>query len=403
MLIRLVFPAWERLAPQTRFILPPLGVALVAALTPREHEVLICDENLAPVDLSVDADLVGISVLLAAQLPRALAIADAFRSRGIPVILGGLSAGFDPGLVRSHVDALVLGEAEGIWKQVIQDAARGCLKPVYRGRAAKPASIPLPRRDLLKPELYNYRGVRMMELVETCRGCRKGCFVCAVPRLYGRRFRPRTMSEAGRELAAIGSERIYLVDASLEQSEAHQRRLFPVLGAAKKAWVSHPISMRPDLLDLAARCGCWYIYQGVAAPSKALADKVRLLHEHGIGVEAAVLLGDDSQGPDIFPRLLEFLIKTEIDIADFTMLVPVPGSDTYDRFKSEGRLLHEEWGRYNGAHAVFRPARMTPEQLEAGYHFLWREYYREKSQPARMFALFRRLEGRAGALRPAAA
>jgi len=402
MLIRLVFPAWERLASQTRFILPPLGVALVAALTPREHEVIICDENLAPVDLSAEADLVGISVLLAAQLPRALALADAFRSRGIPVVLGGLSAGFDPDLVRPHVDALVLGEAEGVWKQVVRDAARGRLEPVYRGPAAAPSRILLPRRELLRPGLYNYRGVRMMELVETSRGCGQDCFICAVPRLYGRRFRPRPMAAVERELAAVESERIYLVDASLEQSEAHQRRLFPVLGAARKAWVSHPISMRPDLLALAARHGCWYVYQGVVSPSRALARKIRLLHEHGIGVEAAVLLGDDSQGPDIFPRLLEFLIETGTDIADFTMLVPIPGSPTHERFRREGRLLHKDWGLYNGAHAVFQPARMSPEQLEAGYHYLWREYYREKSQQSRMFALFRRLEGRPGAPRPSA-
>jgi radical SAM superfamily enzyme YgiQ (UPF0313 family) len=280
----------------------------------------------------------------------------------------------------------------------VRDAARGCLAPVYRGPAAAPSRIPLPRRELLEPARYSYRGVRMTELVETSRGCGQDCFICAVPRLYGRRFRPRPMPAVARELRAVESERIYLVDASLEQSEAHQRRLFPILGAAGKAWVSHPLPMRPELLALAARCGCWYIYQGIVEPSRAWARKVRLLHEHGIGVEAAVLLGADCQGPDIFPRLLEFLLETGVDIADFSALVPVPGSPTYERFRREGRLLHRDWGLYNGAHAVFRPARMSPEELEAGYHFLWREYYREKSQQSRMFGLFRRLAGRPGAL-----
>jgi radical SAM superfamily enzyme YgiQ (UPF0313 family) len=154
--------------------------------------------------------------------------------------------------------------------------------------------------------------------------------------------------------------------------------------------------MRPDLLDLAARSGCWYFYQGVVEPAPAMTRRARLLHEYGIGMEAAVLLGADNHGPDIFPRLLEFLLETGVDLAEFTILVPVPGSPLHDRLKREGRILHEDWGLYNGGHAVFRPARMSPEQLEVGCRYLWTEYYREESQQARMSRLFRRLQGRTG-------
>jgi len=396
MRIKLIYPTWQRIQYQTQYVLPPLGVSVVAALTPSGHEVTICDENVEPITYE-PVDLVGISTLLVSQAPRAFAIADEFRARGIPVVLGGLTVTCLPELSRQHADTIVLGEAEGVWPQVIADAEQGKLKPFYQREGyASGAEIPNARRDLLNPDHYTYRGVRMMDLIETSRGCRFGCFPCQVPFVSGKDHRIRDIETVVDEMAAVKNDRVFIVDNAMEQDESHQRELFSAMVRAKKNWVAHPISAKPDILQLAAESGCWFVYQAIWQESQMIRDKVRMMHEFGIAVEGTILLGLDTHGPDIFKRMVDFLLDCDLDLAEFTVLTPFPGTPFFNQMKRAGRLLHEDWSRYNAEDVVIRPAKMTPDQLAEGYQYMWDNFYKGESQPAKMFRLYGRLVSRQG-------
>lgn len=397
MRIKLIYPSWQRIEYQTHYVLPPLGICVVAACTPPGHEVTITDENVEQVDFDEKVDLVGVSTMLVSQAPRAFAIADEFRRRGVPVVLGGLTPTCLPELSAQHADAVVLGEAEDVWPRIISDAAAGTLRPLYRREGFAPgARIPVPRRDLLRPDAYTYRGMRMMDLIETSRGCRFGCFPCQVPYVAGKDHRQRAIEAVVDEMAALECERVFIVDNALEQNEEHERALFSAMRRAKKSWVSHPISVEPGILKLAAESGCWYVYHQVHDATERIREKIRLMHEFGIAVEATVLLGIDTHSPDTFKRLVDFLLEAEVDLAEFTVLTPFPGTALFDQMKAQGRLLHEDWGRYNAENVVFRPAQMTPRQLEEGYLYCWERFYQEESQPVKMFRLYRRLMERRG-------
>lgn len=395
MRIRLIYPSWERLRYQTPYVLPPLGAAVVAALTPPEHEVSLSDENLAPVDLDAPADLAAVSTMLISQAPRACAIADGFRSRGVPVVMGGLMVACLPELAARHADAIVLGEAEGVWPQVLADLERKALRPVYRrGSLAGPEEMPAARRDIFKPGQYAYRGLRMMDLVETSRGCRFGCLPCLVPHAAGREHRMRDMAAVVRELRGVECDRVFIVDSALEQNEDHERALFRAMKGLGKSWVGHALSARPDIMSLAAESGCWFVYQAVLHDSPRIREKIRMMHDHGIAVEGTILLGLDEHGPDVFRRMVDFLLECGLDLAEFTVLTPFPGTPLFAEMKKAGRILHEDWGRYNAENVVFRPARMTPEQLAEGCRWAWEAFYEEESQSAKMTRLYRRLAGR---------
>jgi radical SAM superfamily enzyme YgiQ (UPF0313 family) len=395
MRVKLIYPTWQRIQYQTHYVLPPLGVTVVAALTPARHQVTITDENVEAVDFDEPVDLVGIGTMLVSQAPRAFAIADEFRRRGVTVVLGGLTVSCLPELAKAHADAVVLGEAEGVWPRVLEDAEHGRLKAVYKREGfVDAAEIPAPRRELLDSSKYTYRGVRMMDLVETSRGCKFGCFPCQVPYVAGKAHRTRPIEAVVDEMAALECDRMFIVDNALEQTPEHERQLFRAMKRANKSWVSHPISCEPDILDLARESGCWFVYHAIHDDTPKLRERIRLMHDHGIAVEGTILLGLDSHGPDVFKRMLDFLLEADLDLAEFTVLTPFPGTPFFDEMKKSGRLLHEDWGRYNAENVVFTPARMTPRQLEEGYLWLWEQFYKAESQPAKMFRLYKRLAGR---------
>lgn len=397
MRIRLIYPTWERIHYQTKYILPPLGVLVVGGLTPDDVEVRLTDENVEPIDFDEDVDMVAISTMLLAQAKRGWEIADRFRERGIPVVIGGLSATTLPLQAAMHADAIVIGEAEGVWPQLIEDFKKGQLRKTYQRDAyAVGAGIAQPDRSLLNKPLYNYRGVEMLDLIETSRGCRFACYPCQVPFVSGTAHREKPMEQVIEEMAAIPNDRLFIVDNSLEQSEDHQKRLFKAMIDAKlnKTWVAHPISVNPEILELAAEAGCWYVYHAIHKPSDLMRDRIKMHHDFGIGVEGTIMVGLDNHDPDIFKRIVDFLLEVDLDLAEFTVLTPFPGTPVFDKMKRDGRILHEDWNKYNAEQVVFQPAKMTPKQLEEGYAYCWDEFYKEIPERRRMYRLFQRLRNR---------
>jgi radical SAM superfamily enzyme YgiQ (UPF0313 family) len=388
MKFKLIYPRWPKLVHQTEFHLPPHGPVCFAATLPKDIDVTFVDENV--LDLNDSPDLVALSVMLTCQMPRAWEIADAYRSRGIKVLFGGISTMLHSDEVKAHADSVFLGEAEGRMEAVIEDFMAGKLKPVYDYLRNPPdiALVGPARRDILNRERYNFRGVQMVDLIHASRGCRFNCFPCCTPFLGGRNFRPRPVEAVVQEMASIPNNRFFIVDNSLAQDGKWEKELFRAIAPLKKKWVSHPILDDDEVLKLAAEAGCWYVYQAVAGTTEGIRRRVQRLHDFGIGVEGTILLGLDDQTEDDVKRLVDFLLEMKLDMAEFTVLVPFPHTPVRAQLEREGRILHNDWVRYTGSEVVYRPAKMTPDVLEKMYHYAWEAFYREADPSTRMARLF---------------
>ncbi|MEW6379963.1 MAG: radical SAM protein [bacterium] len=391
MKIKLIYPKWPKLSNQTEFNLPPHGPVCLAAAVSDDIEISFCDEHVEPLDYTDnDADLIALSVMLTCQIPRAFEIADWYRAQGRPVIFGGIAAMLHSEEAISHADAVFLGEAEGHFNQVIEDFRRGELKKVYDFLSDHPdtALIGTARRDILKRERYNFRGIQMVDLVHASRGCRFNCFPCCTPYLGGRKFRPRPLEAVVRELESIDNNRLFFVDNSLAQDDEWEKALFKAIAPLRKKWISHPIKDDDEILDLAVQAGCWYVYQAIVDTSDHIRRRVQRLKERGIGVEGTIILGLDSHDEDSIKRLVDFLLEINLDLAEFTILTPFPHTPIRDQLARENRILHNDWSRYTTGEVVFQPARMSISSLQRMYEYAWETFYSNVSQEMQMAKLF---------------
>lgn len=390
MKIKLIYPKWPKLKRQTEFHLPPHGPVCFAAAIPDNVGISFSDENIQNIDFNEEADLVAISTMLTCQIPRAWEIADQYRSKGIPVIFGGIAAMLHYEETLQHADSVFLGEAEGRFDNVINDFKSKKLKKIYNYfhdfpdmRLVGPA-----RRNILKRDLYNYRGVQMVDLVHASRGCRFNCFPCCTPFLGGRKFRPRDIDSVVRELESIDNNRLFFVDNSMAQDDEWEKKLFKALIPLKKKWISHPIKDDDEILDLAAKAGCWYVYQAVFDTSDYIKRRIQRLKERGIGIEGTIILGMDNHDEDYIKRLVDFLLEVKLDLAEFTILTPFPHTPIRATLENEKRILHNDWIRYTGGEVVFQPAKMSPDKLQEMYYYAWNTFYGDCSQEIKMAKLF---------------
>lgn len=390
MKFRLIYPSWEKLKGQTTFNLPPHAPVVLAAALPDYVEVDFIDENVDTLNYDDPVDFVGISMMLTTQVKRGWEIADEYRRRGKLVIFGGISTMLHAEETMEHADSVFLGEAEGKMEEVFDDFRNGRLKKLYNYLYDMPdtALIGPARRDILKRELYNHKGVQMVDLFHASRGCRYNCYPCAVSYLGGRSFRPRPIDKVVQELATIDNNRLFIVDNSLAQDTKWELDLFREMIPLKKKWCSHTIEDDPKVLDLAAQAGAWYVYQAVFDTSDYIKERIKQYHDHGIGVEGTILLGLDTQTEDDIKRLIDFLLEIDLDLAEFTVLTPFPHTKAYDDLLREKRIFNHDWNDYNAGKVVYQPKHMTPERLQELYYYAWDTFYKEESQQEKMFKLF---------------
>ena len=390
MKLKLIYPKWRKLPGQTTFNLPPHGPVVFAATLPEEVEVSFTDENVEDLDMDEECDVVAISMMLTTQVKRGWAIADAYRAKGIPVMFGGISTMLHAEETLQHADSIFLGESEGRSAQVIEDLKNGKLKKVYNYMGNQPdiALVGPARRDLYKRELYNHKGVQMVDLFHASRGCRFSCYPCAVSYLGGRCFRPRPIDKTIADLETIDNNRLFIVDNSLAQNKQWEMDLFREMIPLKKKWISHTIEDDPQVLDLAAQAGAWYVYQAVYDTSDYIKERVKRYHDYGIGVEGTILFGLDNQTEDDILRLIDFLLKIDLDLAEFTILAPFPHTKAYDDLMRQGRIFDHDWDHYNAGQVVYQPKHMSPERLQELYEYAWKAFYQDETQEAKMFKLF---------------
>jgi len=365
MKMHLIYPSWPKLDLQTEFHLPPHGPVVFAAEVPEEVDLQFTDENLQDVTYDDSMDLVGMSVMLTCQLPRAFEIADRYRELKVPVIFGGIATMLHADEAALHADSVFLGEVEGRFASVLEDLESGELKKCYNYLGDQPDinMVNTARREILSRDLYNYRGVQMLDLVHASRGCKFNCDPCCAAYLGGRHFRPRPLDKVVEEMESIPNNRLFIVDNSLAQDRDWVEGLFDAMTPLKKKWVSHPIWSNDRVLKKAAEAGCWYVYQAIFDTSKAMRRRVKRLKDHGIGVEGTILMGLDEHDEDYIKRLIDFLLEIDLDIAEFTVLTPFLHSPIRAQLEKEGRIFNNNWIDYTADKVVFQPKRMSVDKL----------------------------------------
>ncbi len=403
MKIRLIDPAYDHpfISHSQKVIkriwFARLTLTTLAALTPPGVEVKITDENVEPIDFEEDVDLVGLTGMLL-HARRAYEIARRFRERGIPVVMGGPHASSCPVEAKGHVDAVVMGEAENVWKGLIEDFQQGCLKPFYKADAfCSMKGFPPPRLDLLRKEAY-----MTVNCVQTTRGCPYQCDFCHVTHFFGKTYRCRPVEEVVEEVKRLEGDFVVFVDDNIAGNRHYAEELFHRLKPLNKKWASQAsLTLTKDrkLLRLAAESGCVSLFLGVESLSSENLKEVnksfnqvshfeeafRVLHDHDIMTLAGFIFGLDHDDEGVFERTLRFCERNQIELPSFFMLTPLPGTSLFQRMEAEGRLLHKDWAEYNGDTVVFRPKLMTEETLQRGFHWVCKEAYSWSSILKRVF------------------
>jgi radical SAM superfamily enzyme YgiQ (UPF0313 family) len=369
-----------------RFSLLPLTI--VAALTPPEHEVRIVDENVEPLDFDEDADLVGIT-FMTALAPRAYEIAGKFREKG-KLVVGG---GYHPTLCSSeavqYFDAIVVGDAEYVWPQLLEDVKNRRLQKIYMARPEATLDAPIPWRKLTAGTARYYVTTHA---VQTGRGCTHACRYCSVTAFHCRKLRKRALEDVLSEIRSLPRDFI-IVDDNIMADHEYARELFREMIPLRKRWVgqcSIEIADDPDLLQLASAAGCCGLFIGIettssenlAAMDKGFNESERYLERlakirrAGIGVIAGIIVGLDGDSVEVFGRTLDFLQKARIDALQLNTLTPLPGTPLFDEMKRIGRIADQDWSHYDFRHVVFQPKRMKAEELQAGADWLYAQFYR---------------------------
>ena len=367
----------------------PLTLTTLASLIPPEldAEVTLVDEGIEDVDLELTADVVGMTVITGTA-PRAYALAHHFRSRGIPVVMGGPHVTLVPDDAQPHADSVVVGYAEDTWPELLRDLAAGRLRRRY---AQQPnltlAGRPFPRRDLLPPRRFLTTNV-----FEATRGCIHNCEFCVVPAAWGRTPLQKPVADVVADIRQHGARKLIFVDLNLIADRTYAVALFEGLIPLGVEWYGLStvlIADDPQLLSLAARSGCRGLLVGfesliqenlrgsskVFNHPKLYSHVVERLHAHRIAVYGCFVFGFDHDTPDVFLETARFAVEAGIDLPRFAIVTPFPGTALHKRLAREGRILTRNWELYDAQHVVFQPARMSVTELQEGTERAWRHAY----------------------------
>ncbi|MCL6450206.1 MAG: B12-binding domain-containing radical SAM protein [Acetobacteraceae bacterium] len=400
---------WEGLAEvQARRRLwsaPHLGLLTVAGLLPAGVEVSYLDEGLRPLEMDDPYDLVLLSPVTH-QAPRAYELAWEFARRGSQVVVGGVHASVLPEEALEWTPAVAVGEAEALWPRLWEDIVHRRARGVYRAEGwADLTASPAPRYDLVAPA--DYRSAP----IQVSRGCPHGCEFCATSRLFGPRYRRKSLGQVLREVEAAtavwGRPFLFFTDDNMFLDRRFSRELVSALRGYRLRWSAFSdISLARDreLLRLAARAGLSQVLIGFesldarnlrgldrrgfkARRLKDYADAVHRIQAEGVGVVGSFVLGLDHDTPDTFRRIRDFVLENALYATNLTVATPFPGTALHRRLKAEGRLTERGWREYTGFQATFTPRGMSLEELEAGLAWLYQEINRPEAIERRLLRL----------------
>jgi radical SAM superfamily enzyme YgiQ (UPF0313 family) len=366
-------------------MMPQLALHILDGLTPAEHEVHIIEEEIEDIDLNYDCDLVGITCMTS-NAPRAYQFGDEFKKRGKQVVLGGVHPTILPDEAIQHADAVVVGEAEGVWNEVLSDAGRRQLKQRYHN--------PLP-------DLANYYRIkgradmkrRMFNIIPvmTTRGCPYACEFCCVHSIYGSKVRHIPVANVIRDMEDSLGRFFMILDDNVIGDKMYAVELFGAIKPLGIRWVGQAsISFVHDerMMKLAADSGCIGLFFGLESVTesqikkmrkslhdlKEVEEAVKKIQDYGIHFHASMVFGFDDDTRDVFKETVDFLCRNRISTASLNVLTPYPGTAVYNQFVREGRLISTNWKYYDHNTVVFKPRNMSAIELQEGKIQAIREY-----------------------------
>ena len=376
----------------------PLNLAYLMALAP-EYKYDVVDENFKKLDFDSDlkdVDIVGITAMTV-QAPRAYALGDELRRRGITVVMGGSHPTALPQEALQHADAVVIGEAEGLWRQLLKDFENGKLASVYKNeKFPSLVHLPFPKRDVPLKK-YNYF---FPNTLQVGRGCPFNCAFCSVTRFFGYiyRFRPipDVVEEIKKMMAASKKKVFAFLDDNIFGRPSYAKELFRALIPLKILWGSQAsVNMAQDeeAVRLAAKSGCKFLFVGLESINESSLKEVgkrqnnpllyqkaiKLFHKYGIAILGAFIFGFDSDTKSLFRQTIRFAQRVGLDFIQATVLTPLPGTRLTEALEKEGRITDYNWRDYDFGHVVFKTKNISADDLIRGFRSMWREFYSLKS------------------------
>ena len=394
MKVKMILPALtEAVSPYWRSIkyslFPPLGLATLAGYLDDDDEIIIQDEHVEKLTLDDQPDLVAIQVYITSAY-RAYELADHYRARGAHVALGGLHVTSLPEEAACHADTIFLGPGEDTWPAFLDDFRASRPGKVYRSRARTLAGVPSPRRDLIKRHLY-----LVPNSIVVSRGCPHHCDFCYKDAFFGegKSFYTQCVDGALAEIDRLPGRHLFFLDDHLFGDVRFAKELFEGMKGMGRVWQAAgtvQAVLRPGLMEKAVACGLRSLFIGFETLSPANLRAQRKMHnldwdynsaidrlrDLGVMINGSFVFGMDDDDETVFARTVEWAIGQGIETATFHILAPYPGTVLYHRLIEQGRITTSDWDLYDTRHAVFRPAKMTAEALEAGYWQAYRDFYR---------------------------
>jgi len=385
-----------------RALFMPLNLAICAAVVPAGWDAEIIDENVTDDLHQPGADgvaAVGIGAMTT-QARRAYELADAYRALGVPVILGGIHPSALPDEALSHATIVCRGDAESTLPRALVDLDAGAPKALYDWKDGPPAPIATPRKDLLDPTEY-----LVFNPIQTTRGCPHNCSFCTTPAIFGRSFRQRDIGDIIEEIR-IAKERFntrvfIFSDDDVAGNHKWAMELFDAMRPLKVKWASQCdilISQNDKLLRLMRQSGCLGVILGLESPrgdtlrqagkryvrAEEYLQRIAKIQSHGISIWGSFIFGFDTDGWTDCMNAVRFAQRAKLCMSCYPILTPYPGTGVYEQYRSQGRLLTEDWDKYNGATVVYEPARMTVDELRHAQMAAFHEFYQPGSCLSRL-------------------
>ncbi|MFC1888611.1 B12-binding domain-containing radical SAM protein [Thermodesulfobacteriota bacterium] len=361
--------------------MPPLAFAALAAQTPEGATIELYDECIEEIPEAIETDMIGLTVHTFSSR-RAYELADRYRMKGIPVVMGGYHPTFLPDEALSHADAVVTGPAEGLWQEVVRDAGANRLHRLYRSEVS-PAGKDL-KYDMT---VFNGKNYGPLSLVEFTRGCRYSCEFCSINTFNQNTHTTRPFQAVVEDIENSGARKVLFLDDNFFSDKEEAWRLVEALIPLKIRWgcqISIDIAGDREMLELMAESGCVLLMigfeslrgenlkqmrKGSHGSGTTFEEAIGQIKERGIMVYGSFVFGYDHDTLDVFEETLDFAMKNKFIATNFNTLNPLPGTRLYHRLKAEGRLKAEQWWldeKYKYGEVMFEPRRMTPRQLKEG-------------------------------------